>query len=95
MLLTMVLVKAYKVAPPCPLRTSYSLFSSNSSTNWYGLLPQVTPPLAIFGAAALCLGLFFLDVPGIRPQDNWCHVPRYGDFSTQEAGYRAKCVGAG
>lgn len=41
------------------------------------------PPLAIFGCAALCLGLFMLDIHGAS--GDWCHIKRYGDFSTQDA----------
>ena len=44
---------------------------------------QVWPPVAIFGGAALCLGLFFVDVAGAF--GDWCHVPKYGDFATQDA----------
>ena len=48
-----------------------------------------TPPLAIFAVAALCLCLFLADIPGIRPQDTWCHIPNYGHFATQDL---AKCA---
>ena len=41
---------------------------------------KVPPPLAIFGCAALCLGLFLLDVAGAY--GDWCHVAKYGDFGT-------------
>merc|ERR1719473_1231240 len=44
---------------------------------------KVPPPVAIFGCAALCLGLFFLDAHGAS--GDWCHVARYGDWSTQDA----------
>jgi len=44
---------------------------------------KVWPPVAIFGGAALCLGLFFVDVAGAF--GDWCHVPKYGDFATQDA----------
>ena len=44
---------------------------------------KVWPPVAIFGGAALCLGLFFLDAAGAY--GDWCHVPRYGDFASQDA----------
>jgi hypothetical protein len=43
----------------------------------------VPPPLAIFGGAALCFGLFVLDLPGAH--GNWCHVPKFGDFAMQDA----------
>jgi len=42
---------------------------------------KVWPPVAIFGCAGLCLALFFLDVHGTY--GDWCHVSKYGDFSTQ------------
>ena len=41
------------------------------------------PPVAIFGSAAVCLGLFFLDVQGAS--GDWCHVARYGEFPLQDA----------
>ena len=44
---------------------------------------KLPPPVAIFGGAAICLGLFFIDVSG--SYGDWCHVPKYGDFSTQDA----------
>ena len=44
---------------------------------------KVPPPLSIFGSATLCLGLFFVDVHGTH--GNWCHVPRFGDWATQDA----------
>ena len=43
---------------------------------------KIWPPVAIFGCAALCLVLFFLDVHGAG--GDWCHVAKYGDFSTQD-----------
>ena len=47
---------------------------------------KVPPPVAIFACAALCLGLFLLDIHGVH--GDWCHVARYGDFATQD---RSKC----
>jgi len=44
---------------------------------------NVPPPIAIFGCAALCLALFFLDINGAY--GDWCHIEKYGDFSTQHA----------
>ena len=44
---------------------------------------KVPPPLAVFGCAALCLGLFLLDLPGAH--GDWCHIAKYGDFATQDA----------
>ena len=46
------------------------------------------PPLAIFLSAALCLGLFMLDLAGAY--GDWCHVAKYGDFGTQDA---SVCLG--
>jgi chromate transporter len=40
------------------------------------------PPLAIFSCAALCLCFFFLDIAGAY--GSWCHIAKYGDFSTQD-----------
>ena len=44
---------------------------------------KVPPPIAIFGCAFFCLGLFLVDCPGIV--GDWCHVAKYGDFSTQDS----------
>ena len=52
---------------------------------------KLPPPLAIFGCAALCLCLFFLDWAGVH--GDWCHVARYGDWDTQVAG-AARCAAA-
>ena len=52
---------------------------------------KLPPPLAIFGCAALCLCLFFLDWAGVH--GDWCHVARYGDWDTQVAG-AARCTAA-
>ena len=43
----------------------------------------VPPPVAIFSCAALCLVFFFLDLPGAF--GSWCHVAKYGEFSTQRS----------
>jgi len=42
---------------------------------------NLPPPVAIFGCAALCLVFFFLDINGAY--GDWCHIAKYGDFSTQ------------
>ena len=49
---------------------------------------KAPPPVAIFGGAAICLGLFLVDVPGAW--GDWCHVKKYGDFATQDA---SRCAG--
>ena len=48
---------------------------------------KAPPPVAIFGCAAICLSLFFLDWHGVH--GDWCHVARYGDWATQDA---SKCL---
>jgi chromate transporter len=45
------------------------------------------PPVAIFSCAALCLCFFFLNIGGAY--GDWCHIAKYGDFSTQDR--PAKC----